>query len=389
MKKRVFLMVLDSFGIGGADDAAAYGDEGSNTLAAIAKSAQWNVPNLTGLGLFQIDGVVPSSPPQKAGGAYGRLVELSAGKDTTVGHWELAGLVSQKPLPTYPKGLPREMLEAFERKIGRKTLCGLPYSGTQVLRDYGAEHMKTGFPIVYTSADSVFQIAGHEGILPVAELYEMCETAREMLQGEWGVGRVIARPFEGDAPETFRRTARRHDYSLPPPGETLLDVLAAAGQDVIGVGKIGDIFAGRGVTEVLKTSGNRDGMEKTSALVNRDFEGLCFVNLVDFDMIYGHRNDVHGYAKAMSEFDDWLGGFLPRLRPEDLLLITADHGCDPSTPSTDHSRENVPLLVAGTSIKPGSNFGTKPCFGCVANTVAAYLEVKSDLEGENLLPYIT
>ncbi len=388
MAKRVFLIILDSFGIGGAADAARYGDEGSDTLRAIAGSAKLHLPNLTKLGLFNIEGVTVCSPEAAPRGAFGRLVELSAGKDTTIGHWELAGLVSTKALPTYPEGFPAEMREKFEALIGRKTLCGLPYSGTDVLRDYGKEHLETGYPIIYTSADSVFQIAANEAVISVEELYGMCEKAREMLQGEWGVGRVIARPFEGDSPENFKRTPRRHDYSLLPPRPTLLDLVQAGGKEVIGVGKIYDIFAGRGVSRSVKTSGNRDGMEQTTKLAKEDFEGLCFVNLVDFDMVYGHRNDIDGYAAAMSEFDAWLGGFLPEMREEDLLLITADHGCDPSTPSTDHSRENVPLLAAGRMVKPGRSLGRRMCFGCVANTVAEYLGIGCYLAGESLLPEI-
>ncbi len=385
MAKRVFLIVLDSFGIGGAADAAKYGDEGSDTLAAIARSTAFSVPNMAKLGLFNIDGVFGISQTKAPEGAYGRLVEVSAGKDTTIGHWELAGLVSTQPLPTYLEGFPREMLDAFEEKCGRKTLCGLPYSGTKVLEDYGEEHMKTGRPIVYTSADSVFQIAAHEDVIPVEELYKMCEEARAMLQGDWGVGRVIARPFEGDSAANFKRTSRRHDYSLLPPKPTLLDAMTAACLDVIGVGKIYDIFAGQGITRSIKTAGNRDGMEKTMEIAEQAFEGLCFVNLVDFDMVYGHRNDIEGYAKAMSEFDAWLGEFLRVMQRDDLLLITADHGCDPSTPSTDHSRENVPVLAAGNMIAGGSNLGTRLCFGCVANTIADYFELRCYLAGESFL----
>ena len=384
--QRAFLLVLDSFGIGAAADAAAYGDAGSNTLAAVAGSPAFHAPNLSKLVLFCIDGVNAEPREQEPMGAYGRLQELSAGKDTTVGHWELAGLVSERPLPTFPKGFPKEMLAAFEEKTGRKVLCGLPYSGTEVLRVYGEEHCKTGFPIVYTSADSVFQIAAHEKVIPVEELYALCEATREMLQGEWGLGRVIARPFEGEGPDGFKRTARRHDYSLPPFAPTLLDLMSSRCLDVVGVGKIYDIFAGRGITRSIKTADNREGMEAALDLLGQDFEGLCFVNLVDFDMVYGHRNDVDGYAAAISEFDEWLGGFLPLLGPNDLLFITADHGCDPSTPSTDHSRENVPLLVAGKRVGRGVNLGTRAGFGCVAKSIAACFELENTLAGENLCP---
>lgn len=393
MDGRVFLIILDSFGIGGAPDAALYGDEGSDTLATVARSPKFYLPNLRRLGFFNIDGLDFAGGPEALQavaaprGAYGRLRQVSAGKDTTIGHWEIAGVISEKPMPVFPEGFPPEMIEKFEGLIGRKTLCHKPYSGTEVIRDYGGEHMDTGFPILYTSADSVFQIAAHEDVIALAKLYEYCELARGMLTGDWGVGRVIARPFTG-TPGDFRRTANRHDYSLPPPAPTLLDALAKSCRDVIGVGKISDIFAGRGITHSLPTDGNADGMEKTLGLAEEHFEGLCFVNLVDFDMLYGHRNDVDGYAAALSAFDAWLGDFLNELRPGDLLLITADHGCDPGTPSTDHSREDVPLLVAGPGVR-GVNLGTKLCFGCVANTIADYFELRTYLAGESLLPLFT
>ncbi len=385
MAKRVFVIVLDSFGIGGAHDAAVYADEGSNTLAAVAKSELFSVPCMQELGLLHIDNVTASPPAQMPKGAFSRLIEKSCGKDTTIGHWELAGIVSKTPLPTFPDGFPKKLMQAFEDKIKCKTLCGLPYSGTKLLQDYGQEHMATGAPIIYTSADSVFQIAAHERIIPVETLYRMCEQTRELLQGDWGVGRVIARPFEGETPDTFKRTSRRHDYSLPPPKKTTLDYMKEAGFDVIAVGKIYDIFAGSGVTNSIKTGGNQIGMEETMRLVNEDFEGLCFVNLVDFDMLYGHRNDVNGYAAALSAFDNWLKHFLPCLREEDLLMITADHGCDPSTPSTDHSRENVPLLVAGPCVLPGVNLGIQHGFGCVGSTILDYFGLPNTVDGESLL----
>lgn len=386
MGRRAFLIILDSFGIGKATDAAAFGDAGSDTLAAVAKSPKLSLPNLRSLGLYNIDLVdeAPKEPAPK--GAFCRLREKSMGKDTTTGHWEMAGIISEKAMPTFPEGLPKEMLARFEQLSGRKALCGLPYSGTDVIRDYGEEHMKTGALIVYTSADSVFQIAANEAAVPLDELYRYCEMAREMLTGDWAVGRVIARPFVGSAPDNFKRTAGRHDYSLKPPAPTLLDALQKAGKDVIGVGKIYDIFAGQGVGESIKTTGNTDGMEKTMALAERDFEGLCFVNLVDFDMVYGHRNDVDGYAAALSEFDVFLGKFLPLLREEDLLFISADHGCDPSTPSTDHSREDVPLLGAGPLVKPGVNCGTRLGFSHIANTIADCFALPTPYFGESLWP---
>ncbi len=387
-EKRLFLIVLDSFGIGGAPDAAEYGDAGSDTLAAVAKSPQFKAENLKKLGMFNIEGVACGQKAAAPEGAFARLRELSKGKDTTIGHWEMAGVVSGKPLPTYPDGLPADMIAEFERRTGRKTLCHMPYSGTDVIREFGEEHMKTGALIVYTSADSVFQIAANEAVVPVPELYKYCEIAREMLAGDWALGRVIARPFVGDNAGNFARTPNRHDYSLPPPSSTMLDALKAAGRDVIAVGKINDIFAGQGPTEVLKTTSNADGMAKTMDIAGRDFNGLCFVNLVDFDMKYGHRNDVDGYAAAIAEFDAWLGGFLPKLRENDLLLITADHGCDPSTPSTDHSREDVALLAAGPGVKPGADMGLQMGFCCVANTVVDYFGLAPVFPGKSLLPMV-
>ena len=334
--KRVFLIVLDSLGIGALPDAGDFGDIGSNTLGAISKSKEFNIPNLQKLGLGNIAGVELPEEAQPSG-AYLRLKEQSAGKDTTVGHWEIAGLVSESPLPTYPEGFPKEIILEFERQTGRKTLCNKPYSGTQVIADYGNEHLQTGALIVYTSADSVFQIAAHEDIVPIEKLYEYCKIARNILTGKHGVGRVIARPFTGEHP--FTRTANRHDFSIEPHGETLLDALYKKGKAIISVGKINDIFAARGVTESNPTKDNADGMAKTKALLERDFEGLAFINLVDFDSKYGHRNDIDGYAKALSEFDKWLPSFMFSMKEDDILFITADHGCDPSTKSTDHSRE--------------------------------------------------
>ena len=377
--KRVFLIVLDSFGIGALPDSAKFGDIGVNTLASCAKSEHLNIPNLTAAGLGSIDGVECLS---KAPGTFARLAEKSMGKDTTIGHWELAGIVSDQPLPTYPEGFPEEILAPFREMTGRGILANAPWSGTEVINVYGEEHMRTGDLIVYTSADSVFQIAAHEDIVPLEQLYEYCRMARKLLQGRHGVGRVIARPFVGE-PGSFKRTANRHDYSLEPPKDTLLDVLKAAGKASIGVGKIHDIFAGRGLTEHVYNKSNADGMNHTMNYAKTDFEGLCFVNLVDFDMVYGHRRDIDGYAKALSEFDAWLPGFLAELGQEDLVLITADHGCDPGyTATTDHTREHVPLLVLGKGVKP-ANLGTRESFADVAATIAELLGVELDTPGKS------
>ncbi len=371
MKKRVFLIVLDSFGIGGALDAAAFGDARADTLASLSATGL-HIPNMTALGLGNIDGVmaVPASPAPRA--TCARLREKSRGKDTTTGHWEMMGIVSRQPMPTYPQGFPREVIDAFEAAIGRGTLCNLPYSGTDVIRDYGEEHLRTGKVIVYTSADSVFQIAAHEELVPLNELYRICEIARAQLTGAHGVGRVIARPFIG-TPGNFTRTANRRDYSLPPPAETVLDRLKAKGLDVIGVGKIGDIFCGQGLTESHPTHGNAEGMEMADRLAERDFSGLCFINLVDFDMLYGHRQDAVGYTLAMNEFDRWLSNFFPKLRESDSLIITADHGCDPSDQSTDHTRECVPFLLYQKGA-PARNLGTVKGFDFIGNTVLSLLE---------------
>lgn len=365
MFKRVFLIVLDSFGIGEMPDSVAFGDSGSNTLAAIAGSSFFNVPNLQKAGLFNIDGVTCGKKCDAPKFTVGRMKELSGGKDTTIGHWEIAGLVSEKAMPTFPNGFPEAFITNFEKAIGRKCICNKPYSGTKVIADYGEEHIKTGALIVYTSADSVFQIAAHEDIVPVDKLYEYCKTARKMLVGDLAVGRVIARPFTGEYP--FTRTSNRHDFSLEPTSKTVLDKLKENSFDVISIGKIYDIFAGRGLSESHRTVSNADGMQKTLEAAKRDFNGLCFTNLVDFDMLYGHRNDVDGYAKALSEFDAWLPQFIAELGEEDLLIITADHGCDPSTPSTDHSREYVPLLVWHKNIKP-INLGTLDGFSHIGET---------------------
>lgn len=373
MTKRVFLIVLDSFGVGALPDAAKYGDEGSNTLKACYNSGALQVPNLEKLGLFQLDGMdYPKTCVPM--GAYGRLAERSAGKDTTTGHWEIAGLISEKPMPTYPNGFPAEIIEEFSRLTGRGVLCNRPYSGTQVIQDYGQEHLCSGSLIVYTSADSVFQIAAHESIVPVEELYEYCRLARGILQGKHSVGRVIARPFSGEYPN-FVRTANRRDFSLLPPGDTLLDILEKNKMDTIAVGKISDIFAGKGVSRKILTHSNDEGMEATLKLAQEDFHGLCFVNLVDFDMKYGHRNDVPGYTAALNRFDQQLAELLPLLKRDDVLMITADHGCDPSTPSTDHSREYIPLLICGPAIVQNVPLGTGASFGNIAATICGLLGV--------------
>ena len=376
MEKRVFLIVLDSFGIGAEPDAAAFGDAGTNTLGAIANHPNFNCPNLRKLGLFNIDGVTAGEKTDAPAAAFARLQEQSMGKDTTIGHWEIAGVVSPKPLPTFPDGFPQELLDAFTAKTGYQVLCNKPYSGTDVIRDYGEEHLRTGALIVYTSADSVFQIAANEALVPVEKLYEICAEARELLTGKYGVGRVIARPFVGDCAANFTRTPRRHDYSLVPPRDTMLDAILAAGKQTIGVGKIHDIFAGKGIGETIRTSGNTEGLQVTLELADRDFEGLAFVNLVDFDMLYGHRRDIAGYAAAAAEFNNWLPTFMDKMRPGDVLMVTADHGCDPSyTKTTDHTREHVPFLVYGDEIRPGVNLHTRYSFATIADTVCKALGV--------------
>ena len=381
--KRIFLIVLDSFGIGAMPDSERFGDVGVNTLAACATSGKLLIPNMIAAGLGNIDGV--SCLPKAAApvGAFARLTEKSMGKDTTIGHWEIAGVISPEPLPTYPEGFPQEVLDAFEAATGRGCLCNLPYSGTDVIRDYGQQQLDTGKWIVYTSADSVFQVAAHEEFIPLEELYDACHKARNILRGKHGVGRVIARPFVGDAVGGFKRTSNRHDYSLEPPKETMLDAIKAAGMASIGVGKIHDIFAGIGTTEHVYNKSNLNGMEHALHYADQDFKGLCFVNLVDFDMLYGHRRDIDGYAAALSEFDEWLPKLLEKLGEEDLVMITADHGCDPAyTATTDHTREYVPLLILGKQVKP-VNLGTRTSFADIAATVTELLGVDYDTPGES------
>ncbi|MBE3572588.1 MAG: phosphopentomutase [Moorella humiferrea] len=378
---RVIIIVLDSVGVGELPDAAAFGDAGSNTLGNIAARVNLKLPNMARLGLGNIiplRGIAPVGSPTAA---YGKMASKSAGKDTTSGHWELAGLILEKPFPLYPHGFPPEIIEPFERAIGRKVLGNKPASGTVIIEELGAEHMRTGYPIVYTSADSVFQIAAHEDVIPVEELYRYCKIARRLLTGEHAVGRVIARPFIGE-PGHFIRTDRRQDFSLEPPRPTLLDAVVNAGLQVMAVGKIKDIFAGRGISRWIHTHDNMDGIDQTCNFMREGGRGLIFTNLVDFDMRYGHRNDVTGYAGALEAFDRRLPELIEALNEGDVLVITADHGCDPTTTSTDHSREYVPLLIYGDKIRK-INIGVRPTFADLGATVAEMLDVPYDLAGES------
>ena len=378
--RRVFFVVLDSFGIGEEPDADAFGDAGSNTLKSVYGSKFFDFKNMANLGFFNIDGIEVGEKNPNPKGAVARMQEASNGKDTTTGHWEIGGIISPKAFPTYPDGFPKEILDEFERQTGRGILCNKPYSGTVVINDYGDEHVETGKWIVYTSADSVFQIAAHEDVVPLEELYDACRKAREILQGEHGVGRVIARPFTGTS-GNYTRTTNRHDFSLEPPRDTILDVIKNNGMSVLSVGKIYDIFAHRGTTDHVFTTSNADGMDKLSNWMDRDFEGLCFVNLVDFDMIYGHRRDIDGYAKALAEFDSRLPEFMSKLKEDDIFMITADHGCDPGfTKTTDHTREYVPYVVFGKNVKPG-NYGTRKTFADMGATVLNYLGINESLDG--------
>lgn len=386
MIKRVFLIVLDSLGIGEMPDANSFGDRGANTLKRISHSPEFKVDNLIRLGLGNIDGIDYLNRAESPLAAVGRMTEKSAGKDTTIGHWEIAGLVSKKAMPTYPNGFPDEVIDEFSRLTGRGVLCNSTYSGTDVIRDYGLEHIQTGKLIVYTSADSVFQIAAHEDVVPPEKLYEYCRIARKILCGEHAVGRVIARPFSGEYPD-FKRTSRRHDFSLLPPKETLLDAIKSAGKSVIAIGKITDIFAGQGITESIFTTSNSDGMENTMDTLDRDFDGLCFTNLVDFDMVYGHRQDIDGYASALSGFDKWLGDFTAKMKESDLLIITADHGCDPGDKSTDHTREYTPLIVYGKGVKP-TNLSTRGSFADIAAFIKDALSVEFDGDGDSFAEQI-
>lgn len=385
MAKRVFLIVLDSVGIGEMPDAHIWGDEGSNTVGAIRRHPDFSCPNLEKLGFFNIDTV--GGGVDAPAGSYARMREASKGKDTTIGHWEIAGIYSPRPLPTYPNGFPKEVISEFERRTGREVICNLPYSGTDVIRDFGEEHLKSGKLIVYTSADSVFQIAAHESLVSREELYRYCEIARDILKDEHGVGRVIARPFDGEYP--FKRTSGRHDFSLTPPALTVPEILKNAGYDSISVGKIFDIFAGVGFTESHPTVNNGDGCDKSVEIMKRGFNGLCFINLVDFDMVYGHRNNLEGYARALTDFDKRLGEMLPLLGEDDMLIITADHGCDPSTPSTDHSREHTPMVAYGAKIREGVNLGTRETFADIGATVLEWFgEDASKIYGNSFLKEI-
>ena len=382
--KRVFLIVLDSFGIGAMEDAPSYGDIDVSTIRSVSSSPHFHMENMARLGLFNIDGVTVGEKTGQPEATIARMTEASKGKDTTIGHWEIAGVISKEPLPTYPKGFPEEVLAPFREKTGRGVLCNLPYSGTDVIRDYGDRHVETGDLIVYTSADSVLQIAAHESVVPVEELYHYCEIARQILKGKHGVGRVIARPFTGES-GNYTRTPRRHDYSLLPPSVTMLDQLESEGKDVFAVGKIKDIFAGRGITEAVYTSGNAEGIQKTLEYLDKDFEGLCFINLVDYDMLYGHRNDIDGYAKALHYFDEKLPEIMAKMRPDDILMITADHGCDPGyTVSTDHSREYTPFIMYGRNVTP-KNLGTRKTFADIGATVLQYFSITPEFEAEGML----
>lgn len=385
---RVTLIVLDSVGCGDAPDAAAYGDLGSNTLGNIARAVGGlKLPNLGLLGLGNVTEIKGVPPVQRAAGAYGRLTEVSAGKDTTTGHWELAGVILDRPFPTYPEGFPTGLMATYEARIGRGTLGNYPASGTEIIKELGEEHLRTGKPIIYTSADSVFQVAAHEEIIPIDELYGLCETARDLLTGEHAVGRVIARPFIG-RPGNFARTERRKDFSLEPPADTILDVVKAAGQEVMGVGKIEDIFAHRGLTASVHTGNNMAGVDAIVDLLAQDKAGLIFANLVDFDALYGHRNDPQGYAAALEAFDRRLPEIISGLGHGDALIVTADHGNDPTTAGTDHSRERVPILLYGERLRRHYNLGTRPSFADVAATIAGLLGIKWRGPGNSFAPAI-
>jgi len=387
--KRVIIIVLDSAGVGELPDAAEYGDEGSNTLGNIAAAVSgFSLPNLEKLGLGNIDGIVGYKAADEPLGCFGKMAERSAGKDTTTGHWELAGITLRKPFPVYPEGFPEDVVRQFEKETGTKTLGNYPASGTVIINELGHQHVKTGYPIIYTSADSVFQIAAHEDVIPVEKLYELCRTARRILTGEHAVGRVRARPFVGTE-GNYTRTANRKDFSLEPPGRTLLDHVKEAGLEVKAVGKIEDIFAGRGITESVHIQDNMDGVDKTIGFIRDEFSGLIFANLVDFDMKFGHRNDAEGYAGALKEFDDRVPEIIDAMKEDDILFITADHGCDPTTASTDHSREYVPLLVYGKQIRRSVDLGIRSTFSDLAQTVAEILGVSGSFDAESFLDRIT
>jgi len=383
---KVMLIIMDSVGIGALPDAADYGDDGSNTLGHIAEAVGvLHLPNLARLGLGRIVQAAGIESPGPVLGAYGSMAELSRGKDTTTGHWEIAGIITQDPLPTFPHGFPPEFIHVFEEKIKLRVLGNKVASGTEIIEELGREHLDTGFPIVYTSADSVFQIAAHEEVIPPQELYGICRTARDLLTGKWAVGRVIARPFAGK-PGSFFRTANRHDFSLAPPGKTVLDALKEKGEEVIGVGKISDIFAGRGLTGSLTAKSNEEGVDKTIEAWRTMKSGLIFTNLVDFDQSFGHRNDPQGYAQKLEEFDRRIPELMELVDSGGWLFITADHGNDPTTPSTDHSREYVPLLVYGNRVIAGKDLGTRRSFADIAATLGDIFNLKYQSEGESFLP---
>ncbi len=386
---RVILIVLDGLGIGALPDAGEYGDEGSNTLANIAKvCGGLEIPNMVSLGLGKVAGVDCLKSCDSVVGCYGRMSEASKGKDTITGHWEIAGIRLEKAFPVYPNGFPQEIIGEFEKRIGTKVLGNYAASGTEIIKELGETHIKTGFPIVYTSADSVFQIAAHEDVIPVDRLYEICQTARGILSGEHNVGRVVARPFKG-VPGNFERTRNRKDFSIEPVKETVLDKLAEKGWETVGIGKIEDIFNGRGITRSVHTSGNKHGIDMTLELMKQRIRGLIFTNLVDFDMLYGHRNDPKGFKEALEEFDRRIPEIMSAMEDEDVLIITADHGCDPVTPSTDHSREYVPLLVYGKNIKKGVNLTTRESFSDIACTISEIFELGNDFPGVSFLDLLT
>ena len=387
MFARVILIVLDSVGIGELPDAALYEDQGSNTLGNIAAAVPLHIPTLVSLGLDRLVAIPGASPVVTPGGAFGRMAERSAGKDSVTGHWELMGIVLERAFPTFPKGFSPELIQAFEERIGRPSIGNVVASGTTIIDELGPQHMETGFPIVYTSADSVFQIAAHEAIVPVPKLYEWCDVAYDLAVRGLGLGRVIARPFIG-LPGSFARTSNRHDYAMPPIAETLLDRMVAAGHQVTSVGKIADLFAGHGISESHPTKSDADGMDRVEALMATQERGLIFVNLVDFDSLYGHRNDTAGYGANLDRFDARLATLLPRLLPDDLLIVTADHGNDPTTPSTDHAREYVPVLAYGAGVRAGVDLGTRATFADLGQTLAEVFGVGPLTHGTSFLSEI-
>lgn len=385
MKKRAILIILDSVGIGALPDAAEFGDKGANTLGNIYRARGGiNLPNLYALGLANIDGALMGKGVAAPAGAFGKAAEITKAKDTTCGHWEISGLLMDKPFQVFPNGFPEKLMREFEEKIGRKTLCNFPASGTAIINEYGDEHMRTGYPIVYTSADSVFQVAAHEDVIPLEELYKICETARELLYGDYFVGRVIARPFIGSNGK-YTRTENRRDYAVEPTGDTILDALTREGKKTIAIGKIEDIFAHRGITVADHTKNNHDGIEVTIKYISEGEGDFIFTNLVDFDMLYGHRNDVEGYAKALEYFDEQLTRIIEEMKDGDILIISADHGCDPTYPGTDHTREYIPVLACGDSIEPGTNLGVLDSFADIGASIYEYLTDKKWAVGDSFL----